>query len=167
MAEEDWVAVYTKANQESVAVAHIRRQSFEAYCPQIVRTLKHARKIQQVERPLFPSYVFVKYDKNRSQWRSLLSTRGVRSLVKFGDKLGVVPSELIETLRSSEENGQLNRVAAPKVAPGDEVELSEGPFCNFVGRVLSLPDKDRVWLLLDMMGQQVRVLQNTSVLIPS
>lgn len=167
MSEHNWIALYTKANQESLAVTHIERQEFEAYCPMILRTRRHARKVEQVKRPLFPSYIFVRLNRDMDQWRPLLSTRGVQSLVRFGDKLGFLPDSFVENLRAHDQAGDLLQEVAPKIKPGDEVTLTEGPFQNVIAKVLSLPEKERVWVLLDMMGQQVRVSQSISALIPA
>jgi transcriptional antiterminator RfaH len=167
MYKSPWIVLYTKPNQETVAVKNIQRQKYEAYCPMILRTRRHARRVEQVERPLFPSYVFVKMNVRQAQWRSLLSTKGVRSLVHFGDQVGLLPEGFVEQLRASEENGVLDGTVAPRARPGDRVTLSEGPFESSMATVLSLPDRDRVWVLLDFMGRQVRVLQNKAALIPA
>ena len=167
MSERQWIALYTKANQENIAITHIERQSFETYSPMITHTRRHARRIEQVRRPLFPSYVFVRFSQKGTQWRPLLSTRGVPFLVKFGDKIGLLPEGFVEDLRRYEKSGKLHQAIAPKVKPGDQVTLSAGPFQNCIARVLSLPEKERVWLLLEMMGQQVRVSQSICTLLPA
>lgn len=167
MSEGRWGALYTKVNQENVAITHLKRQAFETYCPMILRTRKHARKVEKVKRPVFPSYVFVRLDYKQTQWRSILSTRGVQSLVKFGDRVGFLSESFIDEMRHYESEGTLQQMVAPPVKPGDKVTLTEGPFQNFIANVLSLPEKDRIWVLLDMMGQKVRVSQNISALIPA
>lgn len=157
---EGWIALCTKPNQEQTAITNIERQGFEAYCPTIMRTRKHARKVDQVRRPLFPSYVFARLDGQKFQWRPLLSTYGVQSVVRFSNKLGFMPDGLIEDLRDNELAGNLQQLAAPKVRPGMRVKMMEGPFQDIIAKVLSLPEKDRVWLLLDIMGRQVRIQQD-------
>lgn len=158
--ETGWLGVLTKVNLERVAITNIERQGFLTYCPMIQRFRRHARKVEMVERPLFPGYVFVDLNTAKGKWRSLLSTKGVRSIVRFGDRLGVVPSELIARLRYFEENDKLHQVAVPTFPLGSDVNIVGGPFDGFVGEVLSLPEKDRVWLLLDLMGRKVRICQD-------
>lgn len=153
-----WIAIYTKPNEEKVALGNIERQGYQAYCPLIRRSRSHARKLDTVLRPLFPCYVFVKLDERIPQWRPLLSTRGVKSVVRFGERLGRVPECIIEQMRSyseSESDAALEP-AAPRFAPGEQVKIVDGPFKDFIARVLSATETDRVWLLLDLMGQSVR-----------
>ena len=155
--EGQWIAVYTKPKQEQVAVENIARQGYDAYCPMIKRRISHARKVQMVLRPLFPSYVFVHIKAQKPQWRPILSSRGVASIVRFGDKLGFLPQALVEQLRDCEADGSLRQTSAPHFKVGDEVRVTEGPFKDFMAKVLSASDKDRIWLLLDLMGQSIRV----------
>lgn len=151
-----WLALYTKANQEHIAVDNIVRQGYSAYCPFVERRRKHARKVDKVRRPLFPGYAFARLTSQQPQWRPLLSTKGVSGVVRFGDRLGFVPVGLLEQLQSCEQRGGLARVAAPAFPSGTQVRIIDGPFNNLIGRILSLPEKDRVWVLIDIMGREVR-----------
>lgn len=152
-----WIALYTKANQERTAITNIERQDFSAYCPMIEHTRRHARKVETVRRPLFPSYVFVRLDAQKCQWRPLLSTIGVQSVIQFNNRPGFMPDGFVEELQVFEEQDKLRVMTAPKFMAGMEVKILNGPFQNLIAKVLSLPEKDRVWLLLDMMGRKVRI----------
>jgi len=151
-----WVVVYTKPNQEDLAVRNIRRQGYEAYCPTIRRNRKHARKVEIVRRPLFPSYIFAKLLAEKPQWRPLISTQGVRNVVHFNSRLGFIPESLVNQLRSYEEADLLEKMGAPVFEPGAQVKVVEGPFRSFMAKVLSVDERGRIWLLLDCMGQAVR-----------
>ena len=63
-------------------------------------------KFVNVLRPLFPGYVFVAVDPAQHRWRPILSTIGIRTLVRFGDRLGVLPPRFVESLRSYETDGR-------------------------------------------------------------
>lgn len=154
--DEGWVAIYTKPNQEGLAVRNITRQGYEAYCPTIRRKRAHARKVEIVRRPLFPSYVFARLLPERPQWRPLVSTQGVRNVVRFENRLGFMPAGLIDQLRRFEADDMLEQMAAPSFEPGANVKVIEGPFRSFIAKVLSVDERGRIWLLLDCMGQAVR-----------
>jgi transcriptional antiterminator RfaH len=153
---EGWIAIYTKPNQEELAVRNIARQGYEAYCPTIRRKRTHARKVEVVRRPLFPSYVFARLLAEKPQWRPLVSTKGVRNVVRFENRLGFLPAGLVEQLKRFEADDMLEQVAAPSFEPGAKVKVIEGPFRSFVAKVLSVDERGRIWLLLDCMGQAVR-----------
>ena len=44
----------------------------------IVKRIKHARRVYDAKRPLFPGYIFVERPVQRHLWRPLLGTFGVR-----------------------------------------------------------------------------------------
>ncbi|MGH1351937.1 MAG: transcription termination/antitermination protein NusG [Methyloligellaceae bacterium] len=161
-----WIVLHTKPNQEALALENIRRQAFDVYCPMITVTRRHARRREVVKRPLFPGYVFARWNAQNQQWRPLLSTRGVQSVVRFGNVPGVLPKKFVKELAASEQSGELDHMVSPKFTPGDEVVIQEGPFREVIARVLSLPENDRVWLLMDMMGREVRILQKSEALEP-
>ncbi len=146
-----------KASQEKTAITNIVRQGYDAYCPMIERTRRHARKVEKVFRPLFPPYIFVRLDEQRSQWRPLLSTIGVRSVVRFREKLGFLPKGFVEEMRAYEKADGLGQMMAARVEPGMQVKILDGPFKDFIATVLSMSEKDRVWLLLDIMGRETRI----------
>src|SRR5262245_54464075 len=103
-----WVAAGTHPYKEPTAIRHLLRQGFEAYCPMVRRRWRHARKVREVLRPLFPGYVFVCVDPSQHHWRPILSTVGVRTLVRFGESLGLLPHRFVESLRSYEVEGAVS-----------------------------------------------------------
>jgi transcriptional antiterminator RfaH len=40
---------------------------------------------------------------------------------------------------------------------GLSAELATGPFAGFIGKITQVEEDQRVWLLLDFVGQQTRV----------
>jgi transcriptional antiterminator RfaH len=51
--------------------------------------------------------------------------------------------------------GLLKPVDALKA--GDEITITTGPFANFVGTVQGLAPQQRVWVLLELLGNLTRV----------
>lgn len=155
--DSGWLVVCTKPNQEEVAVENIERQELEAYCPMILRRRSHARRVEMVRRPLFPSYAFVRLPAEKPQWRSLLATRGVLTVVRFNNQPGFMPRGLVEQLRSYEQRNLLQRMTISTFEPGTQVRVKDGPFHDYIAEVLSADERGRIWLLLEIMGQTVRL----------
>ena len=113
-----WIAVATHANAERQAVQNLKHQGYECYCPYTRVLRRHARRSETVHRPFFPGYLFVRLDLNRDQWRPIIYSRGVRSLVRFGDELGIVPDGVVEGLIAREEDEGLKPPPASEPPPG-------------------------------------------------
>lgn len=153
--DPEWLVATTHAHSEAIAVANLQRQGFTTYCPVIRKRRSHARKVDHVLRPLFPGYVFVRLDGVGRHWRPILSTTGVRALVRFGDEPATIAAGFVAGLRAREEDGAVVRPAVP-YAVGQDVQIEGGPFDGLVARILSLDDKDRIVVLLDVMNRGVK-----------
>ena len=154
-----WIAVATHPNAEGRAVQNLKRQGYECYCPCTRVVRRHARRSETVERPFFPGYLFVRLDRTRDQWRPIMHSRGVRTVVRFGERLGIVPQGVIESLLATEEYGGLKPPpAAERLKVGQRVSLNGTLFDDFVCTVQSIEPRDRVCVLLELMQHTVRMV---------
>lgn len=154
-----WIVVATHLNAESQAVQHLKRQGYECYCPHTRVSRRHARRSETVTRPFFPGYLFVRLDRARDQWRPIMHSRGVRTVVRFGEKLGIVPQGVIESLLARDEAGCLKPPpAAERLQAGQRVALNGTLFDDFVCTVLSIEPRDRVCVLLEFMQHAVKMV---------
>ena len=154
-----WIAVATHPNAEGRAVQNLKRQGYECYCPRTRVSRRHARRIQTVERPFFPGYLFVRLDRTRDQWRPIMHSRGVRTVVRFGEELGIVPRGVIESLLAREgDEGLKPPPAAERLKVGQRVALNGTLFDEFVCTVRSIEPRDRVCVLLEVMQHAVKMV---------
>jgi transcriptional antiterminator RfaH len=151
-----WVVLTTRSHSESLACDNLRRQGYNLYCPMIVKRIRHARKCYDAPRPLFPGYIFVEYRGEARHWRPILSTYGVRSLIRNGEVPARLPLGFVESLKAREIDGVI-RAAETPLQPGQAVTIQGGPFDGLVGRILEIRDCDRILLLLDLLNQQTKV----------
>ncbi len=158
-----WAVVNTQPSREALALQHLRRQDFEAYCPMISKRLKLAHRYTEVARPLFPSYLFVRLATDRNQWRPVLSTIGVRALIRFGDQLGLVDDGFVDALKQRERDGLIARPAKP-FEVGQQVRMSSGPFDGLIATIVSIGEKDRLVVLMELLSRKVQVKVGTGQL---
>lgn len=155
-----WIVANSHTNQERLALEHLTRQNYETYCPMIIRRRSHARRVDMAPRPLFPGYLFISHEPGHTRWRPILSTVGVRTLVHFGETLGTISDDFIHSLRQREKDGLIAN-PEPSYHVGQQVRLAAGPFDGVVATILSLGEKERLVVLLDIMQRQVRVKVRT------
>jgi transcriptional antiterminator RfaH len=153
-----WYVIQTQALAENKALFHLTRQGFEAYLPRYLKRRRHARKTDWVPAPLFPRYMFLHMDTERSRWLSIRSTIGVSQLVCNGNRPAPVPDEIIESIRDREsEAGLIDIRREALFNKGDAVQVMDGPFNERVGLFDCESDDDRVVILLDLLGREVKV----------
>lgn len=154
-----WYVVHTQPGAERRAEANLRRQGYETYLPRHKRRRSHARRIELVDRPLFPRYMFVRFDPSADRWRPILGTFGVCGLVRFGDIPVPVPAGIVDALRVSEAARAFDDPASPvsNLGVGAQIRVIAGPFADLVGKFKALADVERVVVLLDLLGREVSV----------
>jgi transcriptional antiterminator RfaH len=160
-----WIVINTQAHRERLALSHIRNQGFNAYCPMMRKRIKHARRTFDALRPLFPGYLFVGLDPDQEQWRPLLSTVGVRSIVRNGDRPGILDHRFVAALQAREIEGAIVKPVSPYKV-GDMVKLSGGAFDSFVAEIIALDDRQRLTVLLDLLSRPVKVQVAAEAVVP-
>ncbi|MBM9594030.1 transcription termination/antitermination protein NusG [Roseitranquillus sediminis] len=152
---DNWYLAVTRPNQHRRAGANLDRQGYSCFMPQRLATKRCGQKLVNELGPLFPGYLFVRIDSDRP-WRPVQSTYGVSALVmRAANTPQPVPGQIMADLFArTDSDGVLQ--PTPNLAPGDHVRITVGPMAGFVARIEHLSQRDRVGLLMEMMGQAVR-----------
>jgi transcriptional antiterminator RfaH len=154
-----WFVAHTHPHAEAKATAHLNRQGFEIYFPRYLKRRRHARRIETVAAPLFPRYLFVAIDLNMHRWRSINSTAGVARLVCNGDDPTPVPNGIVEALRNREDiSGFIKLDSQPRFRAGDKIRVLDGAFLSCLGLFEGMAERERIAILLDLLGRKVRVV---------
>jgi transcriptional antiterminator RfaH len=108
---------------------------------------------------LFPRYLFVAIDLNVQRWRSIYSTIGVSRLVCNGDDPTPVPDGVVESLKQREDgSGFIKLDCRPRFRAGDKIRVLEGAFSSCLGLFEGMAERERIAILLDLLGRKVRVV---------
>lgn len=151
-----WYLIQFKPNSHRLAERNLNRQGFKTFLPMQEVTHRKTTQFVTSRKPLFPGYMFVNLDVATAPWRKINSTLGVSKLVSFGSKPKSLPDELVSALlKRCDEDGI---ILSPKaLKKGDNVELLSGPFASFIATVESIDPEQRVWVLMECMGQSTRI----------
>jgi len=160
-----WFVAHTQPHAEAKATAHLNRQGFEIYFPRYLKRRRHARRVETVAAPLFPRYLFVAVDLAAQRWRSIYSTVGVHRLVCNGDEPSAVPDGVVEALKSREDgNGFIKLDRRPPFRGGDKIRVLDGVFSSCFGLFEGLAERERIAILLDLLGRKVRVVLDADLI---
>jgi transcriptional antiterminator RfaH len=151
-----WFVVQLKPNCAAIAERNLSRQGFVLFSPFELLSVRRGQQFKQVEKPLFPGYVFVSLADGSTPWQSINATYGVSRLVSFSSVPTPMPSDLMASLMlSCDATGKL--LPRRTFKEGEAVRIAAGPFADFVAIVESMAPQQRVWLLLDVLGTSTRV----------
>jgi len=154
-----WHVVQVHPRAEAKAQIHLDRQGFVTYLPRYLKRRRHARRTETVPAPLYPSYLFVAFNRAIHRWRSIYSTVGVARLVCNGEVPAAIDNSIIDGLKNRENaDGFIQLGRRLQFAAGDKVRVREGVFCDCLGLFESMGDRERVAILLELLGRKVRVV---------
>ena len=139
-----------------MAVAGLQREGIETFYPKL-RRRKTVRRVRKwVTGPLFPSYIFARFDVTQSG-RLVKYANGVINLVSFGGKPAIVDDAILAAIKTHAPDDTLVVEPMP-LKSGDVVEIQAGPLRGLQGvfeRAMS--DRDRVVVLLNVLARGARV----------
>ncbi len=151
-----WYLIQFKPNSHRLAERNLQRQGFETFLPMQKITRRKASRFVSDLKPLFPGYMFVSVNSEHAPWRTINSTIGVSKLVSFEGKPKPLPLQLISGLMlRCDVSGTL--LPPKSLSEGDSVEMLTGPFAYFVATVDTIDPEQRIWVLMDFMGQKTRM----------
>ena len=160
-----WYVAQTRPHAETKASQHLRRQGFHIYLPRYLKQRRHARRIEKVAAPLFPNYVFVAIDMATQRWLSIDSTIGVIRLVRNGDLPAPVPQPIVDALKSREDaNGYVQLIRRPRFLPGDKIRVVDGVFGDCYGLYEGMTARERIAILLELLGRKVRIIVDADII---
>ena len=107
-------------------------------------------------KPLFPRYIFAQFKINDS-YHKIRFTRGVSSVVSFGEGPTTIDEEVVTIIQSYIKEDGFVRINE-EIRPGDRVMVKDGPLKNFAGIFeREMKDTDRVRILLEAVSYQAHV----------
>jgi transcriptional antiterminator RfaH len=150
-----WYCIRTHLKHEHIAAAHLRQiPDVEVFNPQlrILRATRRGRRWSTES--LFPNYIFASLAMAPVA-EKVMYTPGVKFVVRFGDRVPEIPNAVIDDLRQSL-TAMNSEVLTDEPREGQEVEIAVGAFVGTKAQVTCvLPGKERVRVLLDVMGRSV------------
>lgn len=151
-----WYVIQTKPKKETEACRNLSGLGYQCLLPRMLDYQTVNGRAVQVERPLFPNYLFVKLILARHYYL-VKWTKGIARFVGWGDRPAPLANEIVETIRSRmDERGSVRM--GLDVKPDEAVRIKSGPLKDFIGifeRKISAQNRIRV--LLQAVGSQVNV----------
>jgi transcription antitermination factor NusG len=149
-----WYALYVRTRFEKVVARNLRGKGYEEFLPLYRRKSRWSDRIKEIELPLFPGYVFCKF--NPFDRLPILTIPGVNAIVGLGKNFIAV------------DEGELNAIRAvlksrnycepwPFLQVGERVRVEYGPFAGTEGIVLVVKNTYRLVISINMLRRSVAV----------
>jgi transcriptional antiterminator RfaH len=149
-----WYAIYTRPRHEKKVHDLLAEKKQEVFLPIVTQVRLWKDRKKKVNMPLFPSYVFVKFD---YKFRfDILNTHGIVKIVNFKGEPASVPEWQIESLKTMLEHPETLR-PENYINPGEIIEITEGAFKGMRGMVKRIKGVTRFVVTIEGIMQSVSV----------
>lgn len=161
-----WFVVYTKSGYEDSVRRDLENKGFETFFPIYEVLSPHKNRAFRRVCPFFPSYLFVKFDPEVTQWRSINGMYGVLALIGCTEEyVTPLPIGVVEELMlKRDERGFLKIAELQETQPlqeGEKIEIQTGPWFGQVGTVWKTKE-ERVVILLSLLSGCAKLILPTS-----
>jgi transcriptional antiterminator RfaH len=153
-----WYVIHTHAKQEDRAECNLIVLGAQVFSPKIKerRYNKYTNALTYIAKPFFPGYIFARF-KIDDLYHKVRFTRGVRSLVTFGEVPTLVDEGLIALIQANIGVDGFVTIGED-LRPGDKVVVKNGSLKNFVGVfVREMKGTDRIRILLQTVSYQAHI----------
>ena len=151
---ERWYAIWTRSRHEQVVRTQLDDKQVPAFLPTLTKWSRWKDRRKQIEVPLFPGYVFARFD--AAGRLGVLKCSGVVSIVSVNGAPAPVPDEEIDAVRTLV-TSTLPYDPCPTIKTGTMVEVVHGPLKGVTGRLTRKGSQARLVLAVNLIGQGVSV----------
>ena len=157
----NWFVAQYKPNSFFVAKKNLENQGIETFLPLIEMTKRKAARFLTELKPLFPGYIFISFNVQNFEWRSINNTVGLSRLIVLNNIPQTIPETFISSLKlRCDYKGKL--MTGNKVTVGRKVEVLKGPFAKMIGSVEKIDPQERVTLLFEILGRKTKTTVSNS-----
>jgi transcription antitermination factor NusG len=163
---KNWHALYVSSRQEKKVFERLLQKGIETYLP-ILKTMRQwSDRKKMVELPLLNGYIFVNITNSEND--KTLQTPGVVNFVRAEGKIAKVREVEIDRLKQLIDLGYQMEVNGLKhnYKEGDKIKITSGALKNIEGFVVQNKVGRYIDVLLESIGQSIRVKLPQEILIP-
>ncbi len=153
-----WYILSIKPKQEHIVIKNLDILGVQSYLPLYQKKKKVKKTKTDVVAPLFPGYLFCKFDFDE-HYQKIRYTRGVKKVLGNKQSLWVIADEKIEDIKNREQGGLVVlKKVEEKFEKGTRIVVDEGDFDGWEGIfVEDIPDEKRAVILLTNVNFTTRL----------
>jgi transcriptional antiterminator RfaH len=161
-----WFCLRAQPKREHIAAVCLRQNSeVEVFSPRLRFRKQTSRGPVWFVESMFPGYLFARFD-YATFHRRVRQAPGVSSFLQFGDRLGLLPDELVGEIKARLDKDEV-LVISQGLTPGQNVQITHGPLQGMEAMVTRLISaRNRVEILIEWMGRSLQAEATVADLMP-
>ena len=156
-AQNNWLCVMCKTQQENTAEDNLRRQGFTVYLPTAPNKSRKQGRVKTDIKAMFLGYLFIEADLEHQDLSVIRSTLGCIAYLRHGVRPAVVPNQVMASIKEAEDALHGRFEINQGFTPGSKYELMEQGFNGHTATFLALDGKDRARVLVTLLNSEHEV----------
>lgn len=149
-----WFALHTRSNFEQRIAAELVAKGFETYLPAYEELHQWKDRKKKVLVPLFPGYVFTRFEPSPEYRVRVAQTAGVVRILGRSGEVEPVPEAEIEAVRALL-NAKVPCFAHPFLREGCRVRVKRGALRGLEGILVRFKNSTRIVVSVTLLSQSV------------
>jgi transcription antitermination factor NusG len=162
-ADYPWYALQVRARYEKIIAATLLMKGYESFLPLYRKKSRWSDRIKELELPLFPGYLFCRFDVNRRL--PIMITPGVIRIVGMGKSLQPVDEREMSAILAVVASG-LGAEPHPYLHIGQRVRIEHGSLSGVEGILAGSRGPARLVVSVTLLQRSVSVEVDESWLVP-
>jgi transcription elongation factor/antiterminator RfaH len=159
-----WFALQVKPRCEKVISTILHNKGFEQYLPMYESRRVWSDRIAKVEVPLFPGYVFCRFDPEQPRL-PIVATPGVINVVGVAGQPAAIPEHELQAIQVLLRSGKA-ALPWPYLEIGQRVRIEQGSLAGVEGILVEAKKQHRVVVSVTLLQRSVAVEVEREWIIP-
>ena len=164
MSQCGWFALQVRSSTESLVATCLTHKGYEVFLPTYRTRRAWSDRIKVVDRPLFPSYVFCRFQP-AIRAAPVVTTPGVIRIVGCGSSPARIDDAEIDAVRHIA-TSRLSSGPWPFLSAGARVRIHSGPLAGIDGIVIDLKSEKRLVVSVSLLQRSISVAIDTAWVLP-
>lgn len=159
-----WFALHVRSRHEKTVHSQLEAKQQDVFLPLYTARNKWGDRWRSVSLPLFPGYIFCRFDP--ADRYSVLATSGVIDIVRVGSEPAPIATGEIEAIQLIVSSAVLAE-PYPTLITGQKVVLTDGPLTGLTGTLTQIRNTFRLVVSVELLGRSVSVEIDRDWVVPA
>ncbi|HET6144567.1 MAG TPA: UpxY family transcription antiterminator [Candidatus Acidoferrales bacterium] len=152
----EWFAIRTRPRHEKAVVKQFEMSRVESFLPLCTEVRSWSDRRKEVDLPLFPGYVFVRFSNSSYMRLRVFQARGVIGFVGPNNRATAIPAKQIEALRSLVD-AQVELRPHSYLNVGQRIRIQNGALQGMEGVLVRVASDESLVVSVDLIHKSVAI----------
>jgi transcription antitermination factor NusG len=156
LSSKAWFALQIRQGRDYIVPTLLTAKGYEILAPVYRCRRQWSDRIKEIDAPLFPGYVFCRFDPDSPCTVPVVTTPGVLKILGFGGKPEPLDETEIQSVRLAAQYG-LSPRPCQYLSMGSRIRIARGPLSGIEGILTRTKNKELLVISVSMLQRSISV----------